>query len=227
MSVGLFDSSKPIPIFPLPNAVLLPGAVMPLHIFEQRYRLMTRDALSGPRLIAMAKLKPGYEPEYHTQSAEIHPTLGIGRIIRDERLADGRYNLLLQGLARGTLITEDRSLAYRRGWLEPVAPQPLPQEVERAYRCELYRLLTESSQSETDRPIRWLEIFRCADLSFSELLDTVAAVVLQCPDEKQRFLAEPQSATRAKLLCGILETSRAQEARAAQPRDWPPRCCGN
>ena len=52
------DFDRPIPIFPLPNAVLLPQVLLPLHIFEPRYRIMTEDALGATRLVAVALLKP-------------------------------------------------------------------------------------------------------------------------------------------------------------------------
>ena len=50
-----------IPIFPLPNVVLFPAALLPLHIFEPRYRTMVGDALEGERLIGMVMLRPGWE----------------------------------------------------------------------------------------------------------------------------------------------------------------------
>jgi len=49
-----------VPIFPLPNCVLLPGGLLPLHVFEPRYRELTRDCLAGPQLVAVARLRPGY-----------------------------------------------------------------------------------------------------------------------------------------------------------------------
>ena len=53
--------SGSVPLFPLPGTVLLPGGLLPLHVFEERYREMLRDALAGERLIGMAFLLPGYE----------------------------------------------------------------------------------------------------------------------------------------------------------------------
>src|SRR5689334_14855014 len=88
-----------LPIFPLPNAVLLPGGLMPLHVFEPRYREMTRDALDGARLLAIARLKPGYEAKYQERPA-VFPAAGLGRIIASEELADGRFLLVLRGIAR-------------------------------------------------------------------------------------------------------------------------------
>ena len=53
-----------VPIFPLPNVVLFPSALLPLHIFEPRYRAMVVDALEGERLIGMVMLQPGWEADY-------------------------------------------------------------------------------------------------------------------------------------------------------------------
>ena len=57
------DFSGWIPIFPLPNAVLMPRAILPLHVFEHRYRAMTRDVLNSSHVLATALLKPGYEAQ--------------------------------------------------------------------------------------------------------------------------------------------------------------------
>src|SRR5439155_576777 len=54
-----------VPLFPLPNVVLFPRAVLPLHIFEERYKEMTAEALAGDRQVAMALLKPGWEKDYY------------------------------------------------------------------------------------------------------------------------------------------------------------------
>ena len=105
------------PLFPLPNLVLYPGAMLPLHIFEERYREMTKAALSGERLIAMATLRPGWEPDYHAMP-EIFPTVGLGRILQDQALDDGRFNLVVLGVGRARVLEEDRSRPFRVGRLE-------------------------------------------------------------------------------------------------------------
>src|SRR5205085_1976564 len=86
-------------LFPLPNVVLFPQVVQPLHIFEPRYREMTADALADDRLIAMALLQPGWEADYEGRPP-IHPICCLGRIFAEKHLPDGRYNLLLRGLTR-------------------------------------------------------------------------------------------------------------------------------
>ncbi|HXX93988.1 MAG TPA: LON peptidase substrate-binding domain-containing protein, partial [Planctomycetota bacterium] len=73
-----------LPLFPLPNVVLFPHAFLPLHIFEPRYRSMTRGALEGERLIGMALLKPGWEGDYYG-NPDVHEVIGVGKIIEEER----------------------------------------------------------------------------------------------------------------------------------------------
>jgi len=94
-----------IPIFPLPNVVLFPSALLPLHIFEPRYRAMVADALEGERLIGMVMLRPGWEPHYD-QTPDIYPVGCAGFITHAERLADGRYNIMLRGLQKFRIIGE-------------------------------------------------------------------------------------------------------------------------
>src|SRR5437588_1726053 len=83
-----------VPLFPLPNVVLFPRAVLPLHIFEERYKAMMAGTLGGDRQIAMALLKSGWEKNYHGKAA-LEPVVCVGRILTHERLPDGRYNFLL------------------------------------------------------------------------------------------------------------------------------------
>jgi len=103
-----------LPIFPLPNCVLLPGGLLPLHVFEPRYRELTRDCLAGNHLMGVARLRPGYETTYYGRPP-VYERFGVGRIICSEELPDGRFALLLSGVARVELARElpaDR--AYRR-----------------------------------------------------------------------------------------------------------------
>ena len=105
-----------VPLFPLPNCVLLPGAVLPLRIFEPRYRQMISEVLrheDESQLIAIALLKEGFEPLYETNHASIHPVVCVGRILHHEKLPDGLFNILVLGCCRATVESEDSSGAYR------------------------------------------------------------------------------------------------------------------
>ncbi|MCB9660940.1 MAG: LON peptidase substrate-binding domain-containing protein [Sandaracinaceae bacterium] len=95
-------------IFPLPRVVLLPGMPMPLHIFEPRYRKMTRDALEQNRYIAMATLDPDGELD-GAQRPRIRALMGVGALTEWEELPDGRYHILLEGIGRARLVSEHRS----------------------------------------------------------------------------------------------------------------------
>ena len=118
-----------LPIFPLPNCVLLPGGLLPLHVFEPRYRELTRDCLAGHHLMAVARLRPGYETTYYGRPP-VYDRCGVGRIICSEELPDGRFALLLRGVARVEIARE------------------LP--AERAYRIVEARILHDQSCDDAD-----------------------------------------------------------------------------
>ena len=94
-----------LPIFPLANCVLLPGGLLPLHVFEPRYRELTRDCLAGHQLMGVARLRPGYETTYYGRPP-VFEKCGVGRIICSEELPDGRFALLLRGIARAEIARE-------------------------------------------------------------------------------------------------------------------------
>ncbi|MGP1309805.1 MAG: LON peptidase substrate-binding domain-containing protein, partial [Phycisphaerales bacterium] len=87
--------NRPMPVFPLREVVLFPHAAIPLHIFEERYRDMVDDALDGAGQIAMAVFEgERWTQEYHGRPP-IRPAVCVGQILQHERLADGRYNIIL------------------------------------------------------------------------------------------------------------------------------------
>ncbi len=88
-----------LPIFPLPNCVLLPGGLLPLHVFEPRYRELTKHCLDTHHLMGVARLRPGFESAYYGRPP-VYERCGVGKIICSEELPDGRFALLLRGVAR-------------------------------------------------------------------------------------------------------------------------------
>lgn len=83
-------------IFPLPNVILFPGAFLPLHIFESRYRLMLDYCIESDYEMAVTSLKA---------NSNIENTFGWGKIVRHEPLSDGRANILLEGMGIASLIS--------------------------------------------------------------------------------------------------------------------------
>jgi Lon protease-like protein len=108
-----------IPIFPLPNVVLFPAVFLPLHIFEPRYRAMVRDALVGDRIIGMTLLRPGLHAE-HEVSPAVYQVGCAGLITHAERLRDGRYNIVLQGIEKFRIAGEQEGAEYRLAQIEPL-----------------------------------------------------------------------------------------------------------
>lgn len=98
-SPELGKALEALPVFPLPQTVLFPGALLPLHIFEPRYRSMVKDSLATHKAIAIALIRDGHERNAARQPA-IEKIGGLGIIIDHVELPDGRYNILLQGRAR-------------------------------------------------------------------------------------------------------------------------------
>jgi Lon protease-like protein len=115
--------SPTIPIFPLPNVVLFPNVFLPLHVFEPRYRQMVTDALAGERMIGMVLLQPGYEEDYEG-TPPVYPVGCAGLITHVERLAEGRFNIVLRGLERFRIVNEElpsNRILYRRAAIAPLA----------------------------------------------------------------------------------------------------------
>jgi Lon protease-like protein len=94
-----------LPIFPLPDVTFFPHTFLPLHVFETRYRAMVTDALARDRRLAVVRLRPGYEARYDGKP-EVFSTTGAGEIVNCERLASGRFNILVKGLWRVRIETE-------------------------------------------------------------------------------------------------------------------------
>ena len=117
-----------LPIFPLPNLVLLPGMILPLNVFEPRYLDLVDHALECGQHIGVPLLRPGYEADYEGRP-EIEPVFGVGKLLSHLRLPDGRRFIRLEGLARARLLSErDLSHSFR-----VVAAEPLPEEPPREH----------------------------------------------------------------------------------------------
>lgn len=101
-----------IPIFPLPNVVLFANVFLPLHVFEPRYREMVADSLAGDRIIGMALLQPGYEENYEGRPP-VYAIGCAGVITHAEQLPDGRFHIVLRGLEKFRITSEDADKPYR------------------------------------------------------------------------------------------------------------------
>jgi Lon protease-like protein len=210
------DFSKPIRLFPLAQCILLPHATVPLHIFEERYRAMTSDALDSDGLIAMATFEgDAYQHDYHG-TPPIRPTVCVGYIAHHERLYDGRYNMLLQGVARA-VVEEEAELdegGYRSAIMRPIETSAMEIDLEEQ-RKSLDTLLRDEhlQQIASIKNIRnWLS----PELSTTTIVDLAWQAIARDGEQRYDVLAEPCVFERSDALRRHLEQTRKTLAVAKQ-----------
>jgi Lon protease-like protein len=188
-----------IPLFPLPNVVLFPHGLLPLHIFEPRYRAMVADALEGDRIIGMVLLKPGWERDYAGRPP-VYPVGCAGLITHADPLPDGRYNIILRGLTRFRIVDEDHHRPYRLARVTSLSDAVGPAERERV--------------GEARRRLESLIKPRLAGRGLARVLPTMADedlinLAAQCLDfdplEKQALLECETLFARCRSLIELLE----------------------
>ncbi len=178
-----------IPIFPLQDVTLFPNSTAPFHIFESRYRAMVADALEGDSIIGMILLQPGHEAEYDGRPP-IYAVGCAGVIIQAEKLPDGRYNIVLGGLVKFRVLSEDASRPYRLAEVEA-----LPEAVEASTRS----LLTQRRQELEGTVLSiWPGIqLPPSDLSDDEVVDGLSLVLPLEPAHRQELLEADGPVERA------------------------------
>jgi len=209
----IIDFAKPVPIFPLNACVLLPHATAPLHIFEDRYRKMVHAALDGSGLIAMATFEGETWRNNYEGTPPIRPCVCVGYIARHERLKDGRYNILLQGLCRARVDHENTPTHYRTALLKPfdndppkgVDLEPCREQIETLFKDPLLR--------------QWAQIGAVRNLLSKEIptaamLDLAVMALCRCNRDRYEMLAEPCPCERAEWLRKMLMRTRDTLSRA-------------
>lgn len=192
-------------IFPLPNVTLFPGALLPLHVFEPRYRELTADALAGRKLMAIARLKPGFEQDYDGRPP-VFDVCGIGVIEHHQARSDGRYDIALRGLARARIVEElPPLLPYRQVRAVLLEDAPVDPALVAAWQVKLGSLW-ERLASHLPEPVRDLRALTRGADDASAYADRLAAAMVADPDACQQLLSEVDPAERLRLL-----TARVQE----------------
>jgi uncharacterized protein len=189
-----------IPIFPLPNVVMFPNVFLPLHVFEPRYREMVADALEGDRLIGMVLLRPGWEGTYDGRPP-VFPIGCAGVISHHEQMPDGRYNIVLKGLEKFTVVGEDDSKPYRLAHIQPLIETIAPADRDeiRAARQRLEALLVPQPTGRgADRRLP-------PAMADEDLVNTLAQYMELEPLEKQALLEREGLLTRCRSLIELLE----------------------
>jgi Lon protease-like protein len=199
---------RPVPVFPLPGFVLFPHVMVPLHVFELRYRTMVRDALSAERLLVLTLLKPGWEGEY-LGSPEFHSPGCLARIDEVEWLPNDCYNLKLLGLTRARLGPVTREFPYRAAQVEVLPQEPYSEDdtlVQMARRplLDLYRSLAPAGGGDTPPG---------EELPYEALVNAVSVGLPVDPREKHALLCLDSVIDRGRRLCELAARRPPPEAR--------------
>lgn len=210
-----------LPIFPLPDGVLLPYEMLPLHVFEPRYRAMMQDVLAAGRPLAIVRLAPGWEADYEGRPA-VEPVCGVGIVARHEKLPDGRFNVLVRGLAR---VRIERELAPERDWREVQArllDDAHAAEPESAFVEDiesLRRMLFALCASRPGPAASTLAQLSTQAPSAGALADIVLAALLTDLSERRRALVTLDAAERLRMAqAALAELLVGVDAPAADPR---------
>jgi Lon protease-like protein len=184
-----------IPIFPLQEATLFPNSSRPLLIFEPRYRAMVADALKGDRIIGMVRLRPGHEADYEGRPP-IDAVGCAGRITEFEQLPDGRYTIVLRGLTRFRVKSEDQSRPYRVARVEPIADASAKEDpaVLQAARMRLEELLS----------VVGVELGQTS-ASDEEVVNTISQYIDMASERRQELLEMDGPLPRARALTAMIQ----------------------
>jgi uncharacterized protein len=217
--------SETLPLFPL-GTVLYPGMLLPLHIFEERYRQLVRDLLGGPdpRRFGVIAIRKGRE----TGVGGVHSLYEIGctsTLRRVEEYPDGRFDIVTVGTQRFRLLALDQSLPYLQGEIEPLsddevdadAAAPLVRAVQVAFRAYVDALTRRGGA-----------VVKVDDLPDEPTLLSflvAAASVIDLP-ERQGLLAEPDTmrrlSTERSLLARETAVLKATTSRPAPDLRYTP-----
>jgi Lon protease-like protein len=193
-----------LPLFPLPGTVFFPHTLLPLHVFEPRYRQLTEAALTTHHHLAVVRIDDARSDAAVPGVARV---AGVGRIVHHERLPDGRFHILLQGVARAELLDEvpGEGRLYRRARAElcdgdDEACDDTAEEVRTLRSCyaRLLEACPETKDTLGDLPLRVQEPRVLADVVCAAVLEDVAA--------RQAALEESSVARRLKAANDALAT---------------------
>ena len=125
-----------LPLFALPRFWLFPYVILPVYIFEERYKEMIGDSLDCAGRIVLGTILPGHEEDV-MREPPVHEIAGLGEIGRHERLDDGCYQVLLVGLRRVRIQETESDRLYRKVLSEPALEIQPGDALEESLRAQL------------------------------------------------------------------------------------------
>ncbi|MCC5806763.1 MAG: LON peptidase substrate-binding domain-containing protein [Opitutales bacterium] len=190
-----------VPVMTLSDTVLFPHVVLPLYIFEPRYRQMLDEALQGNRLFAIAREDPASGINAEDEPPAEFATVGIIRASHQN--ADGTSNLVLQGLARVRVLSIESEVPYRRIRVEVVPSSGADASAE-PIREKLRDRLRDDLDLGADLPEEFVEFIDGIE-DAEVYLDYIGFAMCACPETKQRLLETPDIRERYNIFMRYLD----------------------
>lgn len=223
---------RPVPLFPLDAAVLLPQQVIPLHMFEPRYVQMVGHVLDGTGQIALGVfMGRAWKQQYHGRPP-VRPAVCIGQIVQHQRQDDGCYNLLVQGVCRARIVSEqppEQGRLYRQVTIEPVGIGEPDVAGLAGVRGEVTEMLSEGPLEQLTNAPTLLNYLGNAEIPTHVLLEVIAFTLISDQEVRYRLLAEGNALTRGEVVRDELRGLERLISRAMRqrPDEWPKGCSWN
>ncbi len=217
MNPGVFselaERCRRLPLFPLPGVVFLPNTVVPLHVFEARYRDLVTDCLTGDCLMGIPTLQTGWENDYDGHPP-VHAIAGVGQIVEHHRFPDGRYNIAVKGLGRVRIDSElsEEGVSYRIACATLLVDQV--GEIKR--QLSQIRLLL--LQIVSIHPKLQGRLEKMIDKPGPDMIDALAHLLIQDTRQRQDYIEHDRLDDRAELviagLAGVISRGTDSPAEA-------------
>lgn len=210
------------PLFPLPDVVFFPKTLLPLHVYEPRYRALASEALEQDRVICTALLKPGWESDYYG-SPEVYPVGCLGKIVQHQKLPDGRYNITLDGIAKVSIESSVRLEPYRLVRVKPMEDDATWARGQGALEeaAELMQLFREVHEGQA--PSILLAEMLGQEMTPESILNTVALNLNAEPGVKEQLLELDSLDLRYQAVLQILRNATKTQERIERVRHLYPR----
>ena len=187
-----------VPVMVLDGATLFPGTLLPLFIFEPRYRSMLERALETDRLIAIAQ-------PIEDSSGELRHIGGIGLIRACVRNKDGTSHLVLHGVERVRFMSWPQLKPFRIAKVEVLPSAPIDQSVGQSLIEELMSIVRRIKISGVALPEQFEEQLMAID-SMDAIADIACASLVSDPSKRQDLLEEADGLKRLRLLLSLLRS---------------------
>lgn len=206
MSEELFirvNFGKPMPLFPLSTTALMPHQVLPLRVFEPRYKQMLQQALDGPGQIVMATFDGSRWMQEHNARPPIRPAVCVGHIDEHLRLPDGTYMVRLRGICRARILKEfppTEETLYRRALLEPVGVDQPDEAALAHYRHEFRDALSTEPLNKLRNAGQIVEYLQSDEVPSSLMIEMLGLTFLTESEQRYALLEIGDPERRAQII---------------------------